>query len=40
MAVTLAGCGGGGSIKPRESVPSGFKSCKVDDMRVTYGLAA
>ena len=40
MAVTLAGCGGGDSIKPSESVPPGFKSCKVDDMRVAYDLAA
>lgn len=40
MAVTLAGCGGGGSIKLSDSVPSGFKSCKVDDMGVAYGLAA
>ena len=40
MAVTLAGCGGGGSIKLSDSVPSGFKSCKVDDMRVAYDLAA
>lgn len=36
MAVTLTGCGGGDSIKLSDSVPSGFKSRKVDDMRVAY----
>ncbi|MGN0296305.1 MAG: hypothetical protein ACI4B2_03695 [Parafannyhessea sp.] len=40
MAVTLTGCGESDSIKLSGSVPSGFKSCKVDDMRVAYGLAA
>ena len=36
MAVTLTACGGGDSIKLSDSVPSGFRSRKVDDMRFAY----
>lgn len=36
MAVTLTACGGGDSIKLSDSVPSGFRSRNVDDMRVAY----
>lgn len=36
MAVTLTACGGGDSIKLSDSVPSGFRSRKVDDMRLAY----